>query len=221
MNTSSGLDYTVINSNSVVVCGIGSCADEHIVIPSAVRGYTVVGIAEKAFLRSSQIKSVTLPKSVKFIDQQAFAWCRELIEVKIAAVTEICDKAFIGCDKLEAVNFGKSLEYIGKKAFAFCPSITVADLPDTVYRLSSASFEGCRSLSRIYIPESVKIIESSTFYACEKLRKVTLPSKLEYIDEFAFAYCISIVEMNISQRTVINSGAFFECGKICENGRVS
>ena len=78
MKASSGLEYRVLDGNSAVLCGFGECLDEHIVVPSAVRGYSIVGIAEKAFYRSSKIKSITLSKSIRFIEPQAFAWCFEL-----------------------------------------------------------------------------------------------------------------------------------------------
>ena len=221
MNRSSGLDYKVIDSSSVVVCGIGSCTDERIVIPSVVRGYTVVGVAEKAFARCARIKSVTLPKSAKFVENQAFAWCSELTEIKLASVTEICDRAFMGCDKLSSVDFGGKLEFIGEKAFAYCPALSNVDLPDTVSRLCSAAFEGCRNLCSISLSDNVKIIENGTFYACEKLRKVILSSNLEYIDEYAFAYCSSLVDMDVPTKTVINNQAFFECRSIVYEVQVS
>ena len=221
MKVSSGLEYRVLDGNSAVLCGVGECLDEHIIVPSAIRGYSIVGIAERAFYRSSQIKSITLSRSIRFIEPQAFAWCRELTEINLFNTEEIGERAFMGCDMLTRVNFGKQLGTIGEKAFAYCPSLTSMSLPNSLTRLGSASFEGCRNLCSISLSDGIRIIENGTFYACEKLRRVELPSKLEYIDEHAFAYCVSIVEMNLPPRTVINDDAFFECGRICGNGRVS
>ena len=221
MKASSGLEYRVWDGNSAVLCGVGECLDEHIVVPSAVRGYSIVGIAEKAFYRSSKIKSITLSKSIRFIEPQAFAWCFELTEINLLNTTEIGDRAFMGCDKLARIDFGKQLEFIGEKAFAYCPALTSVSIPDSVTRLCAATFEGCRNLCSISLSNNVKIIENGTFYACEKLRRVYLSSMLEYVDEYAFAYCVSIVEMNIPARTVINNDAFFECGRMCGDGRVS
>ena len=142
MRVSYGLEYMVMKNGVAVLRGIGNCLDEHIVIPSSVRGYPVVGIAEKAFSRSSQIRSVTLPESVRFIESQAFAWCRELTEINLTRITDIGERAFMGCDKLSHIDFGKSVELIGEKAFAYCPAITSVMLPETVIRLGAASFEG-------------------------------------------------------------------------------
>lgn len=220
MRVSYGLEYLVTKSGVAILRGIGNCLDEHIVVPSSVQGYPVVGVAEKAFARSTQIKSIILPESVSFIEPQAFAWCRELISITLN-VSEIGDRAFMGCDRLAKIDLGERLEQIGEKAFAYCPALISVALPETVCRLGSASFEGCRNLNKISLSDGIKMIENGTFYACDKLRRVELPSKLEYVDEYAFAYCISLLEMNIPSRTVINNDAFFECGRICGDGRVS
>ncbi len=209
MRISYGLEYVVMKNGVAVLRGIGNCLDEHIIVPSSVQGYPVVGVAEKAFARSTQIKSVVLPKSVEFIEPQAFAWCRELVEITSNA-SEIGDRAFMGCDRLAKIDFGENLERIGEKAFGYCPALISVALPDSLTRLGSAAFEGCRNLAEISLSDNLLVIESSTFYACDSLSKVILPPILEFIDELAFAYCASIDELNIPATTVINREAFFE-----------
>ena len=220
MRTSCGLEYKVLDSNSAVLVGIGDCSDEHIIVPSVIRGYNVVGISEKAFCRTG-IKSVSLPLSITYVSSQAFAWCRDLVEVKALNICEIGNRAFMGCDKLSNVSFGNKLEYIGDKAFAYCPSLTSVALPNSLKALGSSAFEGCANLCRICLSDNLSIIESGTFYACGSLCKVILPSKLEFINEYAFAYCSSIQEINIPTKTVINREAFFECNNLLKNGKAS
>ena len=214
MRYSHGLEYKVSKSGVAVLCGIGNCFDEHIVIPSSVEGYTVVGVSEKAFARCLQVKSVTLPSSICFVGDNAFAWCRNLKKVNARGLSEIGSRAFMGCDALTDVSFGDQIEKIGEKAFAYCPSLISVTLPDSLTRLGSAAFEGCRNLSEISLSDNLAIIENSTFYACDNLYKISLPSGLEFIDEYAFAYCSSIGEMNIPTKTVINREAFFESNLI-------
>ena len=220
MRVSCGLEYTVMKSGIAILNGIGNCLDEHIVVPSEVCGYPVVGIGEKAFTRSLQIKSVTLPASVNFVESQAFAWCKELIFIKISGAAMISDRAFMGCDKLKLVSL-EATEVIGEKAFAYCPALNYVTLPDSLQRICPSAFEGCRALKYISIPDNVKIIENGTFYACSSLCKVILPSSLEYVDEYAFAYCSSLVEMDVPSKTVINKDAFFECASFPKNKKVS
>ncbi len=223
MNTwfSSGLEYKLLDDETAVLCGIGSCNDENVVVPATIDSHTVVGVLKKAFYRNDRIKSVTLPCSVSFIDGQAFAWCSRLDSVQLYGVVEIGNRAFMGCDRLCNVEIFNGLRLIGEKAFAYCSSLASVKLPDSVAKLGVSAFEGCRNLTKIILPQSLRFIENGTFYACASLRKVVVPRRLEYIDEYAFAYCASITEIKLPKTTVVNGDAFFECGGRLNFGKVS
>jgi hypothetical protein len=221
MKATKGLEYSLLDGGVAVLAGIGYCEKEDVVVPSSISGFPVVGVAEKAFCRSDKIKSITLPSSVRYIDEQAFAWCRNLERVSFESVLEIGERAFMGCDKLNSIDWGNELEVIGEKAFAYCTALKFVSLPESVSALGEASFEGCRGLVSIDLSNSVKMIENSTFSACTSLRQVKLPKRLEYIDEYAFAYCTAITEMLVPSKTVLNSAAFFECGNFSRSGVVS
>lgn len=214
MTSSTGLDFSISSQNEAYLCGIGNCTDENVVVPSSINGYMVVGVTEKAFERNDTIKSIILPSSVESIGKMAFAWCRNLENVRIEGVIHIENRAFMGCDRLQNVVLGDYLETVGEKAFSYCSALAILSLPRHTVSVGSAAFEGCRSLRKISLPNSIKTIENSTFYACTSLRSVKLSNQLEYIDEYAFAYCISITEMNLSPKTVINNEAFFECENV-------
>ncbi len=77
--------------------------DTHIVIPSAIDGYTITKIAESAF-SSESLKSVIITNGITRID-----WF-----------------AFDGCTSLEAVTIPSSVNSIGYSAFASAPtSLTI------------------------------------------------------------------------------------------------
>ena len=211
MTSSKGLDFVINSQNEAILCGIGTCTDENVVVPSSFNGCIVVGVAEKAFERNDFVKSIVLPFSVENIEKMAFAWCRKLESIRMEGVVNIKNRAFMGCDSLKSISLGDYLTTIDEKAFSYCAALDFLNLPRHIEFIGSAAFEGCRNLKKIALPNSIKIIENSTFYACSSLRCVKLPNQLEYIDEYAFAYCISITEMNLSPKTVINSEAFFEC----------
>lgn len=212
MTSSKGLEFVINSQNEAYLCGIGTCTDENVVVPSSYNGCMVVGVAEKAFERNDFVKSVTLPFSVESIEKMAFAWCRKLESIRMEGVIDIKNRAFMGCDSLKSVSLGDYLQIIDDKAFSYCSALERIDLPRHIGSIGTAAFEGCRNLKKISLPNSLKVIENSTFYACTSLKYVKLPNQLEYIDEYAFAYCISILEINIPSNTVINSEAFFECG---------
>ena len=217
MNLSLGLDIRIVDDQTAYVCGIGSCTDEHLVIPCQYDGIPVVGISEKAFCRNSSVKSITLPCSVLYIEYQAFAWCRNLEIVQFSSVEKIGDRAFIGCDRLNTLIFGNFVQQIGEKAFAYCSALESITVPDSVFVIGTSAFEGCRNLNAITLSNRIHVIESGTFYACEKLKYVKLPRDLSYIDDFSFAYCISLSNLCLPPKAMINSNAFFECGSILNN----
>ena len=211
---SSGLEYRPVSENKLSLCGIGSCIDEHIVVPECVDGATVVSVDSYAFIRKAKIKSITLPASVDYIGAEAFAWCVNLQSVTLGGVVMIAERVFMGCDSLTALDLGEKLETIGEKAFAYCPKLISADLPESLYSLGVSAFDGCRALKQIHLPKNLKVIENGTFYACTELKKINIPVTLEYIDEFAFAYCSSLDLQGLPMRTIINRYAFFECHKL-------
>ena len=212
--TTKGLEFSLLDGGVAVLAGIGCCVEEHITVPSVIGGCPVVGVAEKAFCKSEQIKSITFPVSMRFVDAQAFAWCRNLEKVTFDGVLEIGERAFMGCDRLSGVEFGGEIEVVGEKAFAYCPALVSLTLPDSVTSLGESAFEGCRNMRSVSLSDNVKVIENGTFYACGSLRQVKLPRRLEYVDEFSFAYCTSITEMLVPSRAVLNHDAFFGCGKM-------
>ena len=211
---SCGLEYSITDDNKAILCSVGSCTNQHIIVPDTVNGgIPVVAVADKAFFRCRRIKSITLPSSVKIIGASAFAWCSNLKSVELAGVEYIDDRAFMGCNLLKNIFLSEALRFLGEKAFAYCPEVTDIYLPRDLERIGSACFEGCRNLTSILLPQNIKVIENGVFYACSALTNINLPQSLEYIDEYAFAYCISLGDFVLPKHAVINNDAFYECGQ--------
>lgn len=208
---SSGLEYRAIADGMLLLCGIGTCTDEDIVVPESLNSSVVVGVDDSAFIRSNHIKSVILPESVSYIGGSAFAWCRNLTYVKACGAVEISERAFMGCDSLSSVELGDKLEILSAKALAYCSSLQSVSLPDSTYSLGASVFEGCRNIVSIRLPDTLRIIQSGSFYACTSLININAPSSLEYIDEFAFAYCDAIKSFDLPRTALVNKDAFHGC----------
>lgn len=134
--------------------------DTVVVIPSKINGVTVETIGHTAF-RYSSVTSVTIPDSVTFISDSAFAYCFNLTNISIPnSVTSIGFSAFGGCTKLESIT-----------------------LPSSLSTISKALFSGCSQLTTIHIPVSVTSIENDAFDVCPSLMTVTYPgSKTQWDD---------------------------------------
>ena len=134
--------------------------DTVVVIPSKINGITVETIGHTAF-RYSSVTSVTIPDSVTFISDSAFAYCSNLTNISIPnSVTSIGFSAFGGCTKLESIT-----------------------LPSSLRSISEALFSGCSQLTTIHIPVSVTSIENDAFADCPSSMTVTYPgSKTQWDD---------------------------------------
>ncbi len=88
-------------------------------IPSQINGKTVVGIGFQAFYYEQDLKSITLPVTLKYISEQAFANCNSLTEIVIPAnVTEIQNNAFLPCKNLSDIYIKSTNVNIANYAFS-------------------------------------------------------------------------------------------------------
>lgn len=132
-------------------------------IPSSVsmkgRFYPVTIIDESGFSSCKNLRSITLPGSVKEIGKGAFKGCRSLETVIIADGLEmIGEEAFKECKNLLGIIIPNSVKIIGKEAFWDCIKLESAVLPDAVESgVTEGSygfgrhgiFKGCLSLRRM------------------------------------------------------------------------
>ncbi len=109
----------------------------------------------------SNIKSVIIPNSVKFIDELAFGWN----------------------PNLATLTLGNSVEYIGDYAFVR-GGITNLAIPNSVTHIGKYAFE-LNSISSLTIGNSVKYINQAAFNA-NNISNVTIPNSVVYIGKQAF-----------------------------------
>lgn len=148
-------------------------SDTVVVIPSKINGITVETIGHTAF-RYSSVTSVTIPDSVTFISDSAFAYCSSLTNISIPnSVTAIGSFAFEGCTKLESITLPSSLLTISEFLFYDCSQLTTIHIPDSVSSIRQYAFYNCGKLETIRIPVSVTSIGSYAFDDCPSSMTVT------------------------------------------------
>ena len=90
------------------------------VIPDEIHGKKVTRIGENAFRDRTELTSVTIPDSVKYIFDHAFSNCTSLETVTIPnSVTDIYSRAFYNCTSLKEVTIPASVTDIGDEAFGY------------------------------------------------------------------------------------------------------
>ncbi|MGE0021972.1 MAG: leucine-rich repeat protein [Draconibacterium sp.] len=122
---------------------------------------------------SCGITSITLPDSIKSINESTFWGCQGLKSITIPeAVLHIGSHAFYRCISLKSVLFQNSRDtIIGSDAFAHC-SLQSFTIPNKVKHIGNAAFYNCCNLSSVTIPASVSTIEDLAFYSCTNLKTI-------------------------------------------------
>ncbi|KAK8852770.1 hypothetical protein M9Y10_017760 [Tritrichomonas musculus] len=124
------------------------------------------------------IKSVTIPSSIKKIERDAFAFSSIEKVVIPSGVSEICEAAFVTCQQLEMVEIPRDpqLEKIGKNAFT-CTNIEKIFIPHSVTQIKLGTFYDCRCLENVEFPcdSELQVIKNEAF-GNTLIKRITIPS---------------------------------------------
>ena len=108
---------------------------------------------------NTALERVSVPDSVKYIGENAFAGCVKLERIALpAGLREIKENTFCWCRGLTEVIFPPALETVRAEAFEGCESLVSVTLPEGTHSIEQGAFAGCRKLERIYLPDAVSEI---------------------------------------------------------------
>lgn len=96
--------------------------------------------------------------SVAGIQEQAFASCKNVIEVifeEDSVLTKIDKGAFENCTNLKIVEFPNNLQEIGIDAFKNCDLESFV-APKSLRALRQGAFQNCKSLKRVRLNEGLE-----------------------------------------------------------------
>lgn len=98
-------------------------------IPETINNMPVVSIGDRAFAESN-IKSVSLPSSIKRVGERAFFNCSSLHYVYMQeGITDIGDKAFASCKSLSDTFIPQSVVNIGEDIMKDCSNAYIQGVP--------------------------------------------------------------------------------------------
>lgn len=188
---------------------VGEKPQGDIVVSEGIRG-----IAGGVFGYCELLTSVSLPQSLKYIGQSAFADCSFSITIP-DNVTYISDNAFANCDVRE-LQLPNSLIYIGDGAFSGC-NIRELQLPNSLTHLGGWAFLSCKHLKTVTLSSGLSSISEGAFEWCDSLVRVSIPNTITSIGKSAFTGCKSLTEITIPESvTMIGEKAFLECESLVE-----
>lgn len=108
-------------------------------------------VCDRAFMNLKDLKSVSLPASVKAIGESAFSWCKSLTDVNIPeGVTEIRQATFRDCDALAAIELPSSVTEIDKFAFGRGLTTLVVNAPEM--KIDKYAFMNAKDFATLIVP---------------------------------------------------------------------
>ncbi len=219
--------YLVDDSINGPACAIiydyKDCPDsDEIIIPEEIEGYKVAELWDNVF-SDSNVKSVYIPATVRYISKTAFENADKLTKIICEAGGEygsvdgvLYDNNFtvlykVPEAKTEIKKYTKRVETVADNAFKNS-SVKTVKLPETVKNLSESAF-AYSNIKKIIIPESITVIPEKCFYASKELRTVVLPKKVKTICDKAFSNCTVLEEITLPNGLEsIGVAAFYSSG---------
>lgn len=166
-------------------------------------------IDESAFARSN-IASISIPESVKYIGTLAFNECTKLTDLTMENTEIVLGREiFSSCDSLKNVKLSNKLKKIPEKIFYYCESLRDLDIPMSVQEIGVCAFEGCSKLTNLNIRGKIDKVGIRAFEGCG-LTEIDLNHTKE-IGPGAFKNCSSLRNINLGCIKVISSYLFEGC----------
>ena len=163
-----------------------------IVVPATVQNagntYTVVGIAASSFYDANNLTSISLPSTLRYINESAFYDCDNLTQIEIpAGVKTLARSVLASCGKLQTVVLHEGLEEIGESAFYNDQALANINFPATLTKIGQQAFYRDKELKRLDLPDAVQTIGEGAFWYCYGVESIKLPAGLTEIAPYTFA----------------------------------
>ena len=191
-------------------------------IPSSVnyngKDYTVTGIGKWAFDNAVNLRTITIPQSVTFIEENAFYNCSSLINITIPdKVHSIYSNAFQSCSSLTSIMIPKSVTYLEGNVFQGCSGLSSIIVEEgnrnydsrnncNAIILNETLITGCKNT---IIPDDVVSIGQYAFYSNKGLITLDIPNGVTSIDNQAFGWCTNLSSITLPSSLLSISGNAF------------
>ena len=168
---SNGAKYEVMEKE-FCDCGV-------IEIPTTYNGKPVTSVGANAFWESTELTSITIPKSIKSLGEEAFAFCINLKSLTVPNSITTWGGEVFACTGIETLVLENGLKAIGPYAFKYCNSLTQVTIPSSIKTVGSGAFAGCEVLEKVIIGLGVTTIESNAFSMCGLLHEIVYNGTIE------------------------------------------
>ncbi len=171
---------------------------------------TLKEIEESAFSGSSII-SIELPEGIEEISGSLFSYTQLESITLPSTVKTIGDFAFYSCGKLKEIQIPDKLESIGKSAFRECNALESLTFTN-IREIGDKAFKDCQSLNEVNFGKGELTIGNEAFADCPALASLSFGTGVVEIGESAFSECEALTEITIPKNIQkIGYCAFYNC----------
>jgi len=212
-------------SNTLLQYPLGNETKDY-AIPSG-----TVKIGDYAFAGSYTLTSITIPKSVLFLESSSFT---EVFSLSSFAV-EDGSSTYVSTDGVlfstpssilvlfppakNVTNYviPEGTKQVGNVAFSYVKYLENVTIPESVEKLNPYSFSRSDSLKYVNNNAHIREIASFTFSYCKNIVHISIPDSVEYIDTVAFLNCSSLKKIHIPDGVKeIGSYVFAYCDSLTD-----
>lgn len=200
-----------------------------ITFPSSFRNKIVTKIVsdQVVFANSygnNYLKNVSIPNSIKEIDDFSFELCTNITEIIIPdSVVKLGDKVFYGCSNLETINLSNNLQEIGEFCFSECKKLNYNTKNGLNYIGSTKNpylvliSLNTNNKETYEINKDAKFILENVFVNQSNLKNIKIPKNILDIKELVFSGCENLIDVDFEEFSNLkNIGryAFSNCYKL-------
>jgi hypothetical protein len=149
--------------------------------------------------QNSDLKSLTLPKTLESIGVGAFRGCTTITSIDLSKATAIGDVAFYNCTGLTTVTLNTALTSLSSQVFYGCSNLDTIDLSNLTV-IGYGTFYNCGSLTYADLTKAENI-GNEAFYGCTSLSTVDVLATAAVNNE-------SFKGVNLTSVTIFGSGDF-------------
>ena len=195
-----------------------NCPFSNITLPNS-----ILSIEKDAFGGCKNLKSITIPKSVKYIANGFLNFSDGVTSIVVDKDNEVYDSrndcnAIIETETNELIQgcqntiIPNTVKRIGDQAFAGIRTLTSLDIPNSVKSIGSRAFDNT-GLKTFTMPNSVLHIGTGVFDRCAELTSLTLSESLDVLPDATISGCEKLKSVVIpSSIKNIEESAFFDSG---------
>ncbi len=205
----------------------------NIVIPATAEGLTVTAIGSSVFSSCSNVKSITIPETVKEIGNNSFKGCCDLVTLDLGGVEKIGNGCFSHPSStyqtaLKSVDLS-NVKYIGNNSFLNFPNLTSVELSPELESLGTGCFQGCPKVELEFPEDSRYAVIDNIVYECNgtgadkqplsllmlqpnfNASDITLPATVTSIATRAFEGNTNLRTIDLGNVQTVGNYAFLNC----------